>query len=52
MDELSRIIKETIEAGRIMPYDPESSKKYMKYVVIPANSNYPWISHKITALCR
>lgn len=28
----SRLIKEAIEAGEIRPYDPNASKKYMKYV--------------------
>jgi predicted HTH transcriptional regulator len=28
----SRLIKEAVEAGVIVPYDPETSKRYMKYV--------------------
>ncbi|MEX0601053.1 MAG: ATP-binding protein [Gemmatimonadota bacterium] len=28
----SRMIKEAVEAGAIAPYDPETSKRYMKYV--------------------
>jgi len=28
----SRIIKETLDAGMISPFDPESSRKYMKYI--------------------
>ncbi|MBC8551962.1 MAG: putative DNA binding domain-containing protein [Candidatus Brocadiales bacterium] len=28
----SRVIKETLEAGKIIPYDDTSSKKFMKYV--------------------
>lgn len=28
----SRLIKEAVESGQILPYDPETSKKLMKYV--------------------
>ena len=30
----SRIIKDTLEAGLIVPFDEESSRKYMKYIPI------------------
>ena len=33
----SRLIKEAVEAGRILPYDPDASKKFMKYVPWWAN---------------